>query len=146
MSTITVVAITVNAVTGVATTVGPMVTLIGTTLILIIILIFILIIILILSTALVVGVVGVGKGVTIVVAKAQIDCAGTSRHGFGALRGGRRGDFFELCLVGLGEPMGTGAILVKEGSSESLCRFASVTKPLREAREVSERERSVTKR
>jgi hypothetical protein len=142
MSTITVVAITVNAVTGVATTVGPMVTLIGTTLILIIILI----IILILSTALVVGVVGVGKGVTIVVAKAQIDCAGTSRHGFGALRGGRRGDFFELCLVGLGEPMGTGAILVKEGSSESLCRFASVTKPLREAREVSERERSVTKR
>jgi hypothetical protein len=81
MSTITVVAITVNAVTGVATTVGPMVTLIGTTLIPIIILIFILIIILILSTALVVG---FGKGVTIVAAKAQFDRAGTSRHGFGA--------------------------------------------------------------
>jgi hypothetical protein len=72
MSTITVAAITVNAVTGVATTAGPMVTLIGTTPILIIILIFILIIILILCTALVVGtvgVVGVGKGATVVAAK-----------------------------------------------------------------------------
>ena len=72
MSTITVAAITVNAVTGVATTAGPMVTLIGTTLILIIILIFILIIILIPSTALVAGLVGVGKGVTVVAAKRNL--------------------------------------------------------------------------
>src|SRR4030088_84246 len=104
MSTITVVAITVNAVTGVATTVGPMVTLIGTTLILIIILIFILIIILILSTALVVGLVGVGKGVTIVAVKSAICLRRNFASRFWRRWRGRRGDLFEFRLVELGEP------------------------------------------
>jgi hypothetical protein len=105
MSGIAIAAITVMAITGVVITVVAMVTPIGTTLILIIILIFILIIILILSTALVVGTAGVvGKGATIVAAKAQLDRAGTSRHGFGACGAAGAAIFLSLALSASDSP------------------------------------------
>ena len=97
MSGIAVAAITVMAITGVAITVGRMLTHIGTTLILIIILMLIPTLILILLSASA-GAGVVGKGVTIVAARARFDCAGTSRHGFGAWAAAGAANFLSVVL------------------------------------------------
>jgi hypothetical protein len=106
MSAITVAATTVMAITVVAITVVAMVIPGGATLMLMpililipmLILILILTFILILSPSTTAGVGVLGKGVTIVAAKAQFGCAGTSRQGFGACGAAGAAIFLSVAL------------------------------------------------